>query len=136
MSMSPALRRYTRSVLLLSLAYALVLFGTVGFFRNHPGIADPSAYLIAALPALPIIGIFAAIGRYLIDERDEYLRLLMTRQALIATGFALSVATLWGFVEDAGLVPHVPAYYAAIVWFAGLGLGGCVNKLVERRYRA
>ena len=132
MTMNPAQRRYTRSVLLLSVAYALILFGTVAFFRNHPGIADPSAYLIAALPAAPIVGIFGVLGRYLIQEHDEYLRMLVARQALIATAMTLSLATVWGFVEDAGLARHVPAFYAAVLWFAGLGVGGCANKLIER----
>ena len=133
MVMNPAQRRYTRSVLLLSTAYALILFGTVSFFRTHPGIADASAYIIAALPALPIIGILAVLGRYLVDEHDEYLRMLVARQALIATGITLSLATVWGFVEDAGLARHVPAFYAAVLWFGGLGIGGCVNKIIERR---
>ena len=130
---TPAMRRYTRSILLLSVAYALILFGTVNFFRNHPGIADLSAYLIAALPALPIVGMVAVIGRYLVEESDEYLRMLMGRQALIATGITLAVATVWGFVEDAGLAPHVPAYHTAVLWFAGFGIGALVNKLIERR---
>lgn len=130
---TPAVRRYTRSILLLSVAYALILFGTVGFFRNHPGIADPSAYLIAALPALPIVGMVAVIGRYLVEEKDEYLRMLMARQALLATGLTLAIATVWGFVEDAGLAPHVPAFYVAVLWFAGFGVGACVNRAIERR---
>lgn len=132
MAMNPAERRYTRSVLSLSIVYALTLFGTVAFFHGRAGVADPAAYLIAALPALPIVGIFATLGRYLIEERDEYLRMLVARQALIATALTLSCATVWGFVEDAGLARHVPAFYAAVLWFAGLGVGGCVNRLVER----
>ncbi|WP_425228433.1 hypothetical protein [Sphingomonas sp.] len=130
---TPAIRRYTRSVMLLSVAYALILFGTVGFFRDHPRISDVTAYAIAALPALPIIGIIMVIGRYLIEERDEYLRMLMARQALIATGITLSIATLWGFIEDVGLAPHIPAYHVAVLWFAGFGVGALVNKLLERR---
>ena len=132
MPATPAMRRYTRSILLLSVAYALILFGTVGFFQDHPGIADVTAYVIAALPALPIIGMIFVIGRYLVEERDEYLRMLMARQALIATGITLSVATLWGFVEDAGLAPHIPSYHVAVLWFAGFGVGAIVNKIAER----
>ncbi len=133
MSSTPAQRRYSRSVLLLSAAYAVILFGTVGFFHHHPGIADPRAYAIAALPALPIVGVIAAIGRYMIEEADEYLRMLRVRQALVATGITLGLATVWGFVEDAGLAPHVPAYHVAVLWFAGFGVGACVNKALERK---
>jgi hypothetical protein len=76
------------------------------------------------------------IGRYLVEESDEYLRDQFVRQALIATGFALSIATAWGFLENFGLVPHVYAYYAAILWFAGLGIGAGVNKLQAARGEA
>lgn len=88
----------------------------------------PLAYVAAALPAFPIICVFALIGRYMVEERDEYLRMLLVRQSLIATAFALTVATVWGFLENFGLVPHVDSYFAAILWFAGLGLGSCANK--------
>src|SRR3546814_10517736 len=70
---------------------------------------------------LPIIGVFFVMSRLLVTLNDEYQRYLLTRQMLIATGFMLSVATVWGFVESFGLLPHVPAFYAAILWFGGLG---------------
>jgi hypothetical protein len=27
------------------------------------------------------------------------------------------------------MVGHVEAYYVAVLWFGGLGLGACINKL-------
>jgi hypothetical protein len=132
MPSSPALRRYNRRILILSVVYALCLFAAVYAFKHHL-ITGPLAWIVALAPALPVIGFFVTIGRYLIEERDEYLRDQMVRQALIATGLAMAVATAWGFLENFGLVPHVYAYAAAIVWFAGLGLGACVNGLSARR---
>jgi len=38
---------------------------------------------LGLLPALPITGIFAALGRYLVEEPDEYVRLATVRQSLI-----------------------------------------------------
>ena len=99
---------------------------TISFCRSR-------RYLAAVLPALPIIGIFGAIGRYLVEEQDEYVRMLMVRQTLWASGFALSVATVWGFLESFDLVGHVDAYYVAVLWFGGLGIGACINKLTARR---
>lgn len=125
---SPARRIYNRRVLILSVVYAVILFAVVSVFANAM-ISGPIAYGIGILPAIPIIGIFLAVGRYLLDERDEYLRMLMVRQTLIASGFALSIATAWGFLESVGLVPHVDAYFAAVLWFAGLGVGDVANKL-------
>jgi hypothetical protein len=129
---TPAQRRYNLRVLWLSLAYALCLFGAVYGFNRHL-LAGPAAYLAAILPALPIIGIFAAIGLYLAEEQDEYIRMLMVRQTLWASGFALSLATIWGFLESFRLVGHAESFYVAVLWFGGLGLGACANKLTFAR---
>ena len=127
---SPALRRYNARILVLSLLYTACLFAAVYLFK-HQHVAGPLAWAAALAPALAVIGFFVTIGRYLVEERDEYLRDQMVRQALIATGIAMAVTTAWGFLENFGLVPHIYAYCAAIVWFAGLGVGGCVNRLAR-----
>ena len=128
MPQSPTTRRYNRRVIVLSLAYAATLMGAVYAF-NHHLIGGPARYVAAILPALSIVGIFFAIGRYLVEEQDEYLRMLMIRQTLWASGFSLSIATIWGFLESFDLVEPVPSYAVAVLWFGGLGLGACVNKL-------
>ena len=125
---NPAQRRYNRSVLMLSLAYAFILFGVITFFKNSSP-SGLSAYAAAILPALPIVGIFAVMGRYLAEEQDEFIRMLTVRQTLYASAFALSVSTVWGFLENFDLVNHIDAYYVAVLWFGGLGLGSCINKL-------
>lgn len=128
MPKSSPYRTYNYRVIWLSALYALFLIGAAYAFKHHllSGIA---AYAAAILPALPIIGIFAAMGRYLAEEQDEYVRALMVRQTLWASGFALSGATVWGFLESFDLVGHVDAYYIVILWFGGLGLGACINRL-------
>jgi drug/metabolite transporter (DMT)-like permease len=127
---NPAQRRYNHRVLGLSLAYAGALIGVSFVFRGDPP-AGPVAWALALLPALPLVGIFLAMGRYLVEEGDEYLRSVMVRQSLIATGFMLIVTTCWGFLQSFDQVPRVDFYWAAIVWFAGLGLGGCANRLAK-----
>lgn len=130
---TPAQRRYNQSVLLASAGYGVSLIGGTMYFRDHPGSQDAAAYLCALVPAFCIVVIFVALGRYLMSERDEYLRMLMVRQALVASAVALTLATIWGFLESFGLAPHIDAYWVAVAWFGGLGLGSCVNKLIDRR---
>src|SRR5437868_8451835 len=125
---TPAWKRYNWRVVWLSLLYAAFLLPAVYGFK-HQLISGAVAWIVAVLPAIPIIGIFVAIGRYLVDEQDEYVRMLMVRQTLWASGFALSGATIWGFLESFNLVGHVETYYVSILWFGGLGLGACINKL-------
>ena len=128
MHRSPAIRRYNRRVLILSALYAVLLLGVSWLFAHHL-LGGPVSWIAAMLPALPILGVFAAIGRYLVEEQDEYVRMMMVRQSLIASGFALGIATVWGFLESFEMVGHVEAFYVAVLWFAGLGVGACVNKL-------
>jgi hypothetical protein len=132
MARTSAWRRYNWRIVWLSLLYGAFVIGAAYGFKHHlvPNIVK---YLVAILPALPIIGIFAAIGRYLVEEQDEYVRMLMVRQTLWAGGFALSAVTVWGFLESFDMVGHVDAYYAQLLWFGGLGLGGLVNKLTLGR---
>ncbi|HEX3676542.1 MAG TPA: hypothetical protein VHU79_04010 [Sphingomicrobium sp.] len=128
MSLISAIKRYNRRVIGLSLLYAAFLLIAVYGFK-HQLLRGLVAYVAAILPALPIIGIFGAMGRYLVEEHDEYVRMLMVRQSLWASGFALSLATIWGFLESFDLVGHIDAYNIAIVWFVGLGVGSIMNKL-------
>src|SRR4028118_64831 len=94
---NPAQRRYNRRVLGLSLAYAGALIGVSLVFRDS-GPSGTVAWVLALLPALPLVGIFIAMGRYLVEEKDEYLRSVVTRQSLVASGFMLIVTTCWGFL--------------------------------------
>src|SRR5258705_3430820 len=120
--------RYNIRVVWLSLIYAAFLILAVYGFK-HGMVGGAASYLVAILPALPIIGIFVAIGRYLVEEKDEYVRMLMVRQTLWASGFTLSLATISGFLDNFQLVGHIDGYWIVVVWFFGLGIGAIVNKL-------
>jgi hypothetical protein len=129
---SPAEARYNRRVIGLSLVYGAALVGDTHLFK-HGLVHGASAVLMALLPALAIVAIFVAVGRYLVEEQDEYLRMLMTRQVLWASGFAMTLATLQGFLEAYKLVPPVPAYAVIMAWYLGFGLGAVMNRLTIGR---
>lgn len=128
MNRSIAWKRYNWRVLWLSLLYGAFLIPAVYGFKHHL-VPEALRYFVAILPALPIIGIFAAIGRYLVEEQDEYVRMLMVRQILWASAFTLSIATSWGFLDNFGLVGHVDGYWIVVVWYFGIGLGALYNRL-------
>ena len=123
---NPAMRRYLWRLAISMLFYMAFLFIALRYVNEVTG---PLAYLLGALPGIAVLGVFWAIGRLLIEETDEYLRMLLVRQTLVATAFSLSIATVWGFLENVKLVPHVDAFYIAILWFVGLGVGSLVNWL-------
>lgn len=123
---NPAQRRYLLRLAVAMAFYMITLFVAVRLI-GHGGVRGPLAYVLAILPGLSVAGIFWAVGRLLVEETDEYLRMMLVRQTLVATAFALSLATVWGFLENFDLVPHVDAYYIAFLWFAGLGVGAFYN---------
>ena len=128
MTRRPAQRRYIRRCLVFSVLYVATLSAALRLVE--PGhVTGFAAYALATLPGLAIIGVFWAIGRLLVEETDEYLRLLLVRQSLVATAFALSIATVWGFLELLKLAPHVDTFLNAPLWFGGLGVGQLYNRL-------
>ena len=123
-----AQRKYIKRVAIFSSLYLVVFAIQVTVLRMD----DTPMALRAALgvlPGLAVVGIFWAIGRLIVEEKDEFIRMLIVRQALIATGFALGLATIWGFLEFAGVVPHLDAYWVAIVWFFGQFVGAVSNRI-------
>lgn len=124
---SAAQKAYTRRFIPLMLGYVVFLFAAVWLGKHyHPtGIAG---IVLAILPSLPLLGVVWAMGRLIVDETDEYQRSLSVRQMMIATGFMLSITSIWGFLESADQVPHLPLYWAFILWSAGLAVGSLVNE--------
>ena len=126
---SPAMRRYMIRLAVLMTLYLLILFIAVRAFRSGMDLGS-LAWPLAIAPALPIIGIFWAVMRLLVEEPDEFIRMLFVRQALIATGFCLTVTTIWDFLQNFELVAAGNGGFgAAFFWFIGLGIGAVYNKL-------
>ncbi|MBD3730074.1 MAG: hypothetical protein IE933_10245 [Sphingomonadales bacterium] len=126
---SPAAKRYTRRLAVLMAIYLAVLFTAVWLFR-HDLVSGPLAWPLAIAPALPIIGVFWAVMRFIVEEKDEFIRLLIVRQCMVATGFCLTIMTVWEFLQNFDLVPPGNGGFgAAFFWFIGLGVGALYNKV-------
>ena len=126
----PAYRAYLRRFVPTMTSYVVLVWAApflIRALRAH----GPLLWLLALLPALPLSAVFWIIGRYYADLRDEYRRMLEVRQALIATGFAMTLASGWGFLEIYAHAAHVPLSAVPIAWFAGLGVGAAVNAVTE-----
>ena len=126
---SPAIRRYMIRLIVLVSLYLVTLFAAVLTFKAN-AVSGVPAIILAILPALPIIGVFWAVMRFLIEEPDEFMRMLLVRQCLVATGFCLTIMTVWEFLQNFDIVPPGNGGFgAAFFWFIGLGFGGLYNKL-------
>lgn len=119
-SSSPAVVRYNRGTLLSTLAYLLGLGLAMWVWRN----LEPSTgvtWLLAMLPIVPILGFIYVMGRYIVEEADEYLRHRAVMASLVGLGLVLSLGSFWGFLETFELVPHVPGWWTVPVWALGMG---------------
>ncbi len=120
-NVSPAIMAYNRRMLIWSFAYMVALFGAITVYNQWKP-SGPILWIIAIIPALPIVYFVWSLGRYLIEETDEYIRMTQVSAALFATGWLLVLATFWGFLESFGVAVHVPAWAAVPVWAVGLGV--------------
>jgi hypothetical protein len=128
---NPAARAYIRRFIPTMIVYVLLVAAATALSETALG-RGPAIWAIALLPALPLLYVFWLIGRYLADQKDEYLRLLEVRKALVATGLTLAATTVLGFLEIYAQMPHVPLFFVPVIWFGGLFVGQVVNWLAER----
>jgi hypothetical protein len=128
---SAAARRYQRRFMIAMGAYVFTLLVAIGVFVGaHP--PPWLAWPLALAPAAPIVGAIVVMGLYLREETDELERVIASESALWATGALLAIATVWGFLEEFGLVIHVVAWAVFPIWAVCLGIA---NAVVRHRYR-
>ena len=128
---SAAQRRYVnRSWQSAGLVILLALGAAFAFRREH--VHGPLAYLVAVLPALPIIWMLIETGVYLAAEKDEFQRNILVQSLLGGIGGTLAATTVWGYLEDFTQAPRLDliCVYAVFWFFAALSY-----PVVSRRYR-
>ena len=87
--------------------------------RVHP--TGLMAALAALAPSVPVLIAIRAMVLLLKEETDEYLRTRALETWAIATGLALSVCTVWGFLDQFEVVPHLPLWAAFPLWACCIG---------------
>lgn len=131
---TPAQRIHNRRSLIALGVYALVLPPIV-WLRAHADaypLHQPWAALLSLVPALPLIALFLNFARYLAEERDEYVRLMVMRQILVATTVAMSCAVVWGFLSELGGMRPIANYWIAVVWVVTQSAWGTIQRLRNR----
>ena len=121
--MAPARRRYmVRLVSFMALYLALLVPIAWSHARGYwPD--GPVRYLLAVLPAIPVVGVIWTMLRYVVEEEDEYQRHLHVQASLIATGVTLSVCTAWAFLARYAEVPVQNGMYVFVIFCAALFVG-------------
>ena len=113
------------------LAYMLFLVPVIwGFVHFRP--TGAPAYVLAVLPALPILGMLVVIGLYLAEETDEFVRNMQIQALLGGIGGTLAVVSVWGFLEDFAHAPRLDLFMVYPLFWVFVGISTAV---VRMRYR-
>lgn len=119
----PYMKRYSiRLAVFLSL-YTAILFGGLSWMNSDNPPGDPMPIVLALLTALPILGVFWTIFRLLVEMDDEYQRLLMTKQIVVATAITLAICTVWQFLNVYDVLLQGPQWIG-VIWLAMFGIAG------------
>ena len=115
----------------MALYVVLLVVSVVAFVHFRP--TGLLAYVLAVLPALPMLGILVAMGAYLAEEKDEFLRNLQIQALLGGIGGTLALVSVWGFLENFTHVGHLDLLWVYPLFWLMTGLSTAV---VWARYRS
>lgn len=125
---NPAAARYTRRMILIAAIYvAGIVLASLVIDRNAP--LGPTTIALALVPGLALLAAIGAIGRFVAELSDEYLRMLEVRKLIVATGVTLAITSVWGLLElYSASLPRLPVFYVFPIWCGGLFVGQLVNR--------
>lgn len=122
---SAAAQRYARRIWPTMLSYVVLLTIAIRTLDSQ-AVGDAARYVIALLPAIPLVGLIALVAQAISTETDEFQRAIWGEAVLWGTGATMVATTVYGFLEVAG-APHVPLYWvfpfltgATLIAIAGL----------------
>jgi putative oxidoreductase len=105
--------------------YTAINVGAI--FGAFDDIGRVGGLALGLVVAAPVAGqIWATLA--LMNDSDEFMRALMAKRFIVASGLAMALATAWGFMESYGDAPHVPAWMIYPLFWA---LFGVVTPLIR-----
>jgi putative oxidoreductase len=119
-STSSAHKRYAVRTIAFMSGYVAV--NVAAIFGAFDDITSPvAAWALALTVSAPVIGqIWATLS--LMRESDEFVRAVVAKQFILASGLAMAVASVWGFGESYAAAPHIPAWIIYPLFWACFGV--------------
>lgn len=125
MTMPAYMKRYSVRISLFMTGYLVVL--SLGLMLRDDG-AGPAVRIALALASAGMIcGVFWAIFRLLAECEDEYQRMLLVKQVLLATAAALAIATCWQFLAVFEVLAEGPQWFG-VIWLAMFGFAAPIVR--------
>jgi len=119
-STSSAHKRYAIRTIAFMSGYVAV--NVAAIFGAFDDITSPvAAWGLVLTVSAPVIGqIWATLS--LMRESDEFVRAVVAKQFILASGLAMAVASVWGFGESYAAAPHIPAWMIYPLFWGCFGL--------------
>ena len=124
--------RYGRSMAFWGVVYALAVALISGWLGWEPPRTGPVVFALALAPMVGIGGMIWSMGRCILDQDDEFLRMMHVRTVVGATGLTLFATTAWGFLGWYSHVWTLPLYLVFPLYCLAQGI---VQPIVWLRYR-
>jgi len=118
----PASREYQLSTLGWFALYAVLLL-SVAFAHDERLLRGVWVYPAAIAPALPIAGFLWTVLRFM-NRSDEFVRAVLAKTYVIAIHITLFLCVAWGFLETYADAPHLPLYWAFMVFWLAVAVAG------------
>jgi quinol-cytochrome oxidoreductase complex cytochrome b subunit len=125
------MRRYSTRLMVNMAGYFVLLVAAVEAYQRGWS-AGPFGYVLAIVPALPILGLFVLYARYFREETDEVQRAMVMTSLVWSGAASLCEATVWGFLEMFGKAPHIFLWIVPVAFFAQIAITG---PLAARRFQ-
>jgi len=118
-TMQAADTRYIfRTLLFMAIYVALNVSSIFGVFDRLDHLEQ---YVLSAAVAIPVaLQIWASLA--LIKESDEFVRMMLTKRFLIASGTAIALFSAWGFAESYAHAPHAPGWLIYPLYWGCFGI--------------
>ncbi|MFM7378027.1 MAG: hypothetical protein ACKO1O_07865 [Erythrobacter sp.] len=120
-------RYFRRMAAIMAIYIAGIVLASAVVDRDTP--VGPLTIGLALVPGLAIVAAIVAIGRFVAELSDEYLRMLEVRKIIVATGVTLAITSMWGLLElFSESIPRLPVFYVFPIWCGGLFVGQIANR--------
>ena len=115
MLQTAAARRYNRRFIPTFVVYAVLLTGAT-WIAKHFDPSGPALVALALLPTVAIVGSLMVMGRYLLEETDEYVKQQAVTAMLFSVAILLSLSTALGFLQQRNFLGSIDLLWAFPIW--------------------
>ncbi len=114
----PTTRYIVRTLVLMAIYVAINIAAIRGLFDHLNPEGQVGLALAVAIPVA--LQIWAAIAW--LADCDEFVRMLMAKRFILATGLTIALASAWGFQELYSHAPHISAAMIYPLFWAAFGV--------------